>query len=122
MVFTAMLWIPHILQRILEMKPYLAFRDPRHDNPTKAAWAQRAIRVRTNAVENLASFGFLVIALEITNSTTATTAIAAAAYFYIRVIHYFVYLMAVPWARTPVFFAGWICQLILVAILFGLLK
>lgn len=118
-VFTAMLWVPHILQRIIEMKPYEAFRDPRHDVPTKAPWAQRAIRAHTNAVENLAVFGILAILLVMTNSTTQATASAAALYFWLRFAHYFVYMFGVPWVRTPIFVAALCCQLLMAAQLFG---
>ena len=118
-VFTSLLWIPHIIQRIVEMKPYDAFRDPRHDVETKAPWAQRAIRAHTNAVENLAGFGILAIILVMTGSGNALSASAAALYFYSRIAHYVVYLAAVPWARTPIYIVGLICQLVMAATLFG---
>lgn len=120
-VFTAFLWVPHIAQRIIEMKPYEAFRDPRHDVATKAPWAQRAIRAHTNGVENLVTFGILAVALDITVSGTTVTASAAMAYFYVRIVHYFVYMFGVPWVRTPVFILGLGCQIIMAATLFGVM-
>ena len=57
-LLTSVLWVPHILQRILELGPYEALRDPTHDVDTKAPWAQRAIRAHTNAIENLLVFEF----------------------------------------------------------------
>ena len=118
-VFTSLLWMPHILQRVIEMGPFSAFRDPRHDVATQAPWAQRAIRAHTNAVENLAGFGILAIILVITGTSTAITASAAAFYFWSRVVHYIVYITAIPWARTPVYILGLACQLVMAATIFG---
>ncbi len=118
-VFTSVLWAGHILQRIIEMKPYAAFRDPRHDEPTKAPWAQRTIRAHTNAVENLVVFGVLVIVLEISGGNSTFTAGAAKLYFFSRVVHFFVYTFAVPWARTPIYLVGFGCQMAIAWVLLG---
>ena len=118
-IFTSMLWAGHILQRIIEMKPYAAFRDPRHDEPTRAPWAQRTIRAHTNAVENLIIFATLVIVLQIYGLNTETTATAAKIYFFSRVIHFFVYTFAVPWARTPIYLVGFGCQMVIAIALLG---
>ncbi len=112
-VFTSLLWVPHILQRIIEMKPYAAFRDPGHDVPTQAGWARRNIRAHTNAVENLVIFATLVIVLEITGANTALTATAATLYFASRVAHVIVYTLAFPWLRTPIYLLGFGCQMII---------
>ena len=120
-LMTSTLWAPHILQRIFEMKPYAAFRDPGHEDPTQAPFARRAIRAHTNAVENLGVFGLLAIIVELSNASTATTATAAMIYFFARVTHYLVYLFAVPWVRTPVFLVGFGCQLVLGLTILGLI-
>jgi len=112
-VFTSLLWAPHILQRIIEMKPYAAFRDPGHDVPTQAAWARRNIRAHTNAVENLVIFATLVIVLEMTGANSALTGSAATIYFISRVAHVIVYILAVPWLRTPIYLLGFGCQMII---------
>lgn len=112
-VFTSMLWAPHILQRIMEMKPYAAFRDPKHDAPTKAPWAQRAVKAHTNAVENLVVFAALVLVVEISGAANGMTAMAVMAYFWLRVAHYVIYIAAVPWLRTPVYVLSWGCAMVL---------
>ena len=112
-LMTSVMWAPHILQRIIEMKPYEAFRDPRHDRPTAAPWAQRAIRAHSNAIENFAVFGFLVLALSMLHRETALTALAAQIYFWARLAHYFVYLFALPWLRTPIYLVGWAAQTVI---------
>ena len=120
-LFTACLWAPHILQRIIEMKPYAAFRDPLHDRPTQAPWAQRANKAHTNAVENLIVFGLFAITLHILGAGTELTAQMSALYFASRVGHYIVYVFGVPWARTPLFLIGWACQLVLGGTLLSLI-
>ena len=112
-LMTALFWVPHIVQRTVEMQLYEAFRDPRHETPTKAPWAQRAIRAHTNAVENLVVFSILAVAVHITGTSTSVTAVAAAIYFGARVVHYGVYLAGIPWLRTPAFLVGFGCQMVL---------
>ena len=111
--FTSILWAPHILMRIIELKPYDAFRDPRHDVATKTPWAQRAIRAHTNGVENLIVFGLLAISVHILEAGTALSATAASVYFFARVGHYVIYVLAIPWLRTPTYLVGFACQVIL---------
>jgi len=118
-LMTSVMWAPHILQRIIEMRPYAAFRDPRHDQPTAAPWAQRAIRAHSNAIENFAIFGFLVLALVFLQKGTWLTAAAAQTYFWARLVHYFVYLFAVPWLRTPIYLIGWAAQTVIGLTLLG---
>lgn len=112
-VFTSVLWAPHILQRIYEMKPYAAFRDPRHDHATQAPWAQRAIRAHSNAVENLVIVAVLVMAIEMSGAGTQATATAMMVYFYARVAHFAIYVLALPWLRTPMYLVGFACQMVL---------
>ena len=107
-ILTALLWAPHILQRIIEMGPYAALRDPRHDEPTRAPWAQRAIRAHTNAVENLAVFATLAIAIHVLGAGTQATATAAMIYVAARLAHYLFYVLGTPWLRTPMFLIGFV--------------
>ena len=118
-VFTSLLWMPHVLQRVIEMKPHAAFRDPGHDEPTRAPWAQRNIRAHDNAVENLIIFAVLVIVLEISGANTPLTATAAMVYFLSRVAHVIVYTLAIPWLRTPIYLIGLACQLTIALTLLG---
>ncbi len=119
-LFTSMLWVPHIIQRIYEMKPYAALRDPRHDEDTKAPWAQQAIRAHTNAIENLVIFATFAVAINALDAGTDLTARAAALFFAARVGHYGVYVMGLPWLRTPLYLLGFACQSVLGLTLLGL--
>ena len=112
-LFTSVLWAPHIVMRIIEMGPHDAFRDPKHDKATQTAWAQRAIRAHTNAVENLPVFVTLAIVVHIMGIGDQLTAQACLIYVVARAVHYGVYMLGVAWVRTPAFLVGFGCQLFL---------
>jgi len=61
-LLTALLWIPYILKLLSEQGVTNALMDGEHVAPPRAAWAQRAKRAHTNAVENLVVFAPLVLA------------------------------------------------------------
>ncbi|CAN2532425.1 hypothetical+protein [Methylocapsa aurea] len=109
----SVLWIPYILQRILELGPIEAFRDPLHDVATKAPWAQRAKSAHTNMIENLLVFAVLALTIQIIGGGTAATALAALLFFASRAAHFVVYTLGLPWVRTPMFLIGFGCQLTL---------
>lgn len=114
----SVLWIPYILQRILELGPIEAFRDPRHEVATKAPWAQRAKSAHLNMTENLLVFAVLAVTIQIVGGGTAATAIAAPLFFATRAAHYVIYSLGLPWIRTPMFLIGFGCQItLLLAIL-----
>lgn len=120
-LLTSLLWVPHIMQRIFELKSYEAFRDPRHDVDTKAPWAQRAIRAHTNAVENLVVFSILALTVNALGAGTPLTALAAVVFFFARLAHYVFYVTGTPWLRTPMFLVGFACQLAMAGTLLGIL-
>ncbi|MDF1722615.1 MAG: MAPEG family protein [Minwuia sp.] len=53
----------------------------------------------------------LVIVAHLANVSNDATAVAAVAYFWVRLAHYVVYIAGVPVARTLIFVAGWLAQL-----------
>ena len=104
--FTALLWVPYILNVLANNKMSDAVGYP--DDPlAMAPWAERLKRAHYNAVENLIVFAVLVLvanALEISNAATTS---AAAAYFWGRLIHPIAYTLAIPWLRTLSFAVAW---------------
>ena len=118
-LLTAILWVPYIVQLIAQMGVMTATMDPYHETPHEARWAQRAKRAHANAVENLAVLAPLAIAVHVTGAGTPLTAAACATYFAARVVHYFVYVLAIPLLRTISFTVGLACQVILAARLLG---
>ncbi len=114
--FTALLWLPYVLNRIAVRGVAATVGYP--DNPAPLApWAERMKAAHMNAVENLVVFAPLVLAVEVLGVNTAATAMAAMAYFWARVVHYIVYALAIPWLRTLAFAAGLAAQLTLAAAL-----
>jgi len=110
---TGMLWVPYILQLIIQMGPIKAIWDPQGTHPHDAQWALRAKRAHYNSVENLAVFAPLVLlttGLDLQNETTASACIV---YFFARVSHYAIYVFAIPVIRTVAFLIGFACQAVL---------
>jgi uncharacterized MAPEG superfamily protein len=103
---TALMWLPYILQRIIEhgLMPTVTYAA---DDKPIAAWAERAKHAHYNAVENLAPFAALVLVAHAIGATNAATAAAATVYFWIRLAHYVLYTMGVPYGRTVCFAIGW---------------
>ena len=120
-IFTALLWIPYIIALIGQWGLGPAFMDTEHEFRLEKAWARRAQRAHTNAVENLIIFAALILALELTGANNATTAMTAATFFWLRVAHYFVYVGRLPVIRTALFFAGFVCQVIIGLAVFGVI-
>jgi uncharacterized MAPEG superfamily protein len=107
---TALMWLPYILQRIMEHGLMTALTYTADDKPV-AAWAERAKRAHYNAVENLAPFAALVLVAHLVGAANAATAAAATVYFWIRLAHYVVYTMGIPFGRTVCFAIGWAAML-----------
>jgi uncharacterized MAPEG superfamily protein len=120
-LMTGLLWVPYILQLIVQLGPVQAIWDPTGAHPHDADWALRAKRAHYNAVENLVVFAPLVLVVVLTGTGTALTATAAAAYFFLRLAHYLIHTAAVPVLRTVVFLGGWLCQMVLGLTVLGLL-
>lgn len=119
-LLTACLWIPYILQLIVQLGPVKAIWDPTGAHPHDADWALRAKRAHYNAVENLVVFAPLALIVGLTGIGTAATATAAAVYFWLRLAHYLIHTAAIPVIRTLVFLGGFACQLVLALRILGL--
>lgn len=120
-LLTGLLWVPYILQLIVQLGPVKAIWDPTGGHPHDADWALRAKRAHYNAVENLVVFAPLVLIVTLTGTATALTGAATAAYFVLRVAHYLIHTAAVPVVRTLVFLGGWACQMLLGLTVLGLI-
>lgn len=111
-IFTGLLWVPYILDRIAVRGVNDAVGYP--DNPRpQSPWAQRLIKAHGNAVENLVIFGVLVLAAHALGITAAAVATAAMVYFWARVVHAISYTFAIPWVRTLSFAVGFVCQAVI---------
>lgn len=107
--FTALLWIPYILDRIMVWGLLDAVGYPANPKP-QSPWAQRLMRAHGNAVENLAVFAALVLAANAMGVSNGAIATAAVVYFWARVVHALVFTFGIPWVRTLAFVVGFGCQ------------
>lgn len=108
-VFTGLLWLPYVLNRIATIGLLKAVG---YDAPPNAMapWATRLFKAHMNAIENLVPFAVLVLVAVIANATNAVTAGACMVYFWARVVHAVAYTLAIPWLRTLAFFIGFLAQ------------
>lgn len=116
---TAVMWVPYILQFIMQVGPIGAMMDGEGEHPHEAGWAVRAKKAHYNAIENLAVFAPLAIIVELMNLGDGMTAMAAMVFFYSRAAHFVIYTLGWPVLRTLAFLVGFGCQAALAARVLG---
>lgn len=104
--FTALMWIPYILNEIASNKLSDTVGYPAAPL-VLAPWAQRLKKAHYNAIENLAPFAAIVLVAHAVGVSNAATAAAACAFFWARVAHAVCYTLAIPYLRTLSFAVGW---------------
>ncbi|HEV1998868.1 MAG TPA: MAPEG family protein [Xanthobacteraceae bacterium] len=107
-MLTAALWLPYITCQVMTngfLEPP-NYRDPAQ-RPVPL-WGKRADRAYLNAVEAFAPFAALVIVAHLTGKTNAMTAFWAVSFFWLRLAHAIVFLLAVPYIRTVLFTLGFV--------------
>ena len=109
-MFTALLWVPYIVDRIAVRGILGAVGYPDDPKP-QSPWAQRLMKAHANAVENLVVFATLVLCAAALGISGSTLALAAMVYFWARVVHALAYTFAVPWVRTLAFAVGFFAQM-----------
>ncbi len=117
-VFTGLLWVPYILDRIATRGLRVAVGYADHPRP-QSAWAQRLLKAHANAIENLVVFAALVLAANAAGISNAAIGQAAIVYFWARVVHALAYTFAVPWVRTLAFTVGFVAQALIALQLLG---
>ncbi|MEZ5692731.1 MAG: MAPEG family protein [Altererythrobacter sp.] len=118
-LFTALLWVPIILNRLAEMGPWTALKNPQPDVRPESDWAYRLACAHRNAIENLVVFAPLALAVHALGVASPATAAAAAIFFAARVAHAVIYTFGIPLLRTIAFFVGFLCEVVLAAQLLG---
>jgi uncharacterized MAPEG superfamily protein len=107
-ILTAALWIPYVVCQVMT-NGFLA--PPNYVDPAPRPiplWGKRADRAYLNAVEVFAPFAALVIIAQLTGKANAMTAFWAACFFWLRLAHAIVYLLAIPYVRTLIFTLGFV--------------
>ena len=117
---TGVLWVPIIVNRLLEMGPWRALKNPEPDVRPEADWAYRLASAHRNAIENLVVFAPLAIAVHVLGLGTALTAGAAMAFFWSRVAHALIYTFGIPLLRTIAFVVGFAAQVVMILRIFGM--
>ena len=110
-VFTAVLWVPYILNMIAVRGLKDAVGYPSEPAPL-SPWAAKMKSAHSNAVENLVVFAVLVLIADAAGISNDNTVLAANVYFWARVVHAFSYTFGVPWVRTIAFVTGFGCQVV----------
>jgi len=108
-ILTAALWIPYVIAQVTTNGP---LAPPNYADPTPRPvplWGKRADRAYLNAVECFAPFAALVIIAHVSGKADVMTAFWAMAFFWLRLAHAAVYLLAIPYVRTLVFTLGFVC-------------
>lgn len=108
-ILTAALWIPYVVAQVTT-SGFLA--PPNYVDPTPRPvppWGKRADRAHLNAVECFAPFAALVLIAHVIGKANAMTAFWAMSFFWLRLAHAVVYLLAIPYVRTLVFTLGFVC-------------
>lgn len=111
-VFTGLLWVPYILDRIATRGLMDAVGYPGEPKP-QSPWAQRLMKAHSNAVENLVVFAVLVLVVVVSGISASVVASACIVYFWARVVHALAYTFAIPWVRTLAFTVGFFAQAVI---------
>ena len=112
-VFTGILWIPIIINRLRELGMWTALRNPQPDVRPEADWSYRLGNAHRNAIENLVVFAPLVLIVEIAGVSSSATATASTLFLISRVAHAVIYTAGIPLVRTIAFVIGFACQMTL---------
>jgi uncharacterized MAPEG superfamily protein len=107
-ILTASLWIPYVIAQVTTNGP---LKPANYLDPTPRPlplWGKRADRTYINAVECFAPFAALVIVVHLAGKANAMTAFWATAFFWLRLAHAVVYLLAIPYLRTLLFTLGYV--------------
>jgi len=106
-LFSALLFMPYAYVRISSIGLVRLFVSPLPgDDPFQQEWAHRAYRAHMNAIENIATFAPLVLAVQVTGANNEVTAQACMIYFWARVVHAPFYIFNTPFVRTIAYFVG----------------
>lgn len=110
--FTALLWIPYVLNRMMVVGIGGTVGYP-VDPPPLAPWARRMKAAHSNAVENLVVFAALIVAAQFLGVSNAVTIAASGLYLWSRILHAITYALGISWVRTLAFVGGFAAQMMI---------
>ncbi len=112
-VLTLLLWAPYILARLFVWGIPTFLNNYPEGFPATAPepplWAQRAQRAHLNMVETLPAFIAVIVAATwlVGDAQGALIGGLAQLFFFARVAHAIVYILGIPYLRTPVYLVSW---------------
>jgi uncharacterized MAPEG superfamily protein len=117
-MFCVLLWIPYILNRVFVWGiPAFASNYPDKKFPAEApaipVWAKRAQRTHLNMVETLPAFAAVILAAYLVDAENSMIGTWAAVFFWARIFHASVYILGIPYLRTPIYLVSWAAVLII---------
>jgi uncharacterized MAPEG superfamily protein len=122
-VLTLLLWTPYIVARMFVWGIPTFLNNYPEEFPAKAPkqplWAERAQRAHLNMVETMPAFIAVSLAAAglLAGNAGAIEAVAGFAqlFFFARVVHAVVYILGLPFLRTPVYLVSWFAILAIAA-------
>ncbi len=120
-ILTVVLWIPYILARMfLWGLPTFLNNYPEgypSKQPTPPLWAQRAQAAHENMVETMPAFIAVLVAallmLQNNADAIATIEMWAQVFFFSRIIYTAVFILGIPYVRTPTYLISWVAVLMI---------
>lgn len=114
-ILTVLLWVPYIAARVFVWGfPTFLNNYPANfpkEQPESPLWVTRAQRAHLNMVETMPAFVAVVTAALFAatiNADVLGPAIQwAGIFFFARIAHAVVYIMGIPYLRTPVYLVSW---------------
>ena len=118
-LLTILLWTPYILARVFVWGlPTFLNNYPEGfpaKQPEPPLWAQRAQRAHLNMVETMPAFIAVVLAAGFLGNEMDAGSIASwtQIFFIARIAHAAVYILGIPYLRTPVYLVSWAAILVI---------
>ena len=112
-LMTVLLWTPYILARMFVWGiPTFISNYPENfpaEEPAPPLWAQRAKRAHLNMVETMPAFIAVVLAAAALapTSTYGEVGLWSSVFFFSRLAYAGVYILGVPYLRTPTYLISW---------------
>lgn len=118
-LLTATMWVPIIVNRLLEHGIVHGIMDPDGKTDSDVGWANRLMAAHVNAIENLAVFAPLVIIAHALGVSTELTVTASSLYFYSRLAHAILFTLRTPVLRIVAFLGSFAAEMMFVFALIG---
>ena len=118
-ILTVLLWTPYIVGRLFVWGlPTFLTNYPEgfpKTEPETPLWMDRAKRAHLNMVETMPAFVAVVAAAGLIGDAgnAGTVAQWAQIFFFARIAHAIVYILAIPALRTPVYLISWAAILVI---------